>query len=247
MNKSFSINYLIFAILLFSSFSLSSQEFLPFTVGEKIIYSVEYGFVNAGEATMEVREIVEVDDVTCYHLISEEMTNPFFSMFFRIEDRFDSYIDTTNLVSIRYEKHIREGKYENDSVVRFDHDSLQAIYSNEKRVEIRPNTRDFIATIYYLRTLDLQVGDTVYVENHTDGKNTLLEVPIVKKEEIKTPLGKFDALLAQPNMKEAKIFGSRKGLKVWFTADEWKIPIKIESELAFGSIEAVAKELEFGY
>jgi hypothetical protein len=247
MNKSFSINYLLFTIVLFSPFSLNSQEFLPFTVGEKIIYSVEYGFVNAGEATMEVREIAEVDGVDCYHLISEQVTNPFFSMFFKIEDRFDSYIDTTNLVSIRYEKHIREGKYENDSVVRFDHDSLHAIYPNDRRVEIRSSARDIIATIYYLRTLDLQVGDTVFIENHTDGKNTLLGIPIVKRKEVKTPLGKFDALLAQPDMKEAKIFGSSKGLKVWFTDDEWKIPIKIESELSFGSIEMVAKELQFGY
>ncbi|MCH7761202.1 DUF3108 domain-containing protein [candidate division TA06 bacterium] len=223
-----------------------AQEIFPFSVGEKIIYSVEFGFVHAGEATMEVREIVEVDGMDCYHLVSEEETNPFFSMFFRIEDRFESYIDTTNLVTVRYEKHIREGKYKNDSVVRFDLDSLQAIYPNGHKVEIRPNARDIIATIYYLRTLDLQVGDTVFVENHTDGKNTLLEVAVLKREEVKTPLGKFQTILVQPDVKEAKVFGSRKGLKIWFTDDEWKIPVKIESELAFGSIQAVIKDLQFG-
>jgi len=224
-----------------------SRDFLPFGVGEKLIYSVEYGFVHAGKATMEVREISEVDGVACYHLISEEETNPFFSMFFRIEDRYDSYIDTTNLVSLQYEKHIREGDYKNDSVVQFDLDSLLAIYSDGKRMEIRPHARDIIATLYYLRTLDLVVGDTFFVENHTDGKNTQLEVAVLKKEEVKTPAGKFNALLVQPDLKETKIFGSRKGLKVWFTDDEWKIPVKIESELVFGSIQAILNELQFGY
>ena len=85
---------------------LFAREPVPFSVGEKLVFAVEYGPISAGTATMEVREIAEVNGRTCYHIVSLERTNDFFSRFFKIRDRYDSYIDTTSLATVRFEKDI---------------------------------------------------------------------------------------------------------------------------------------------
>ena len=231
-------------MLILCAVSLSAQT-RPFNKGEKLIFSVEYGPVKAGTATFEVNDIVLIDSVPCFHIISTEQTNAFFSKIFKIDDRYDSFIDTVHLHSLRFEKHIREGSYKKDQVVEFDQDSGKVFYSNGKEYEILPGAKDIIASIYFVRTLELEVGKSVFINNHTDGKNYELEVKVIKKESVETPAGEFDCLVVQPVVEEGKIFASREGLMIWLTDDDWKIPILIRSKIMVGSIQAKLKEAYF--
>jgi hypothetical protein len=225
---------------------LSAREPVPFSVGEKLIYAVEYGPISAGTATMEVRELAEVNGRVCYHIVSLETTNDFFSRFFRIRDRYDSYIDTTSLATVRFEKKIEEGKYKAESHVDIYQDSLIAVYSDGDTVEVIPDAKDAIATLYAVRTMDISVGDTFYVSNHTDKDNYLLEITVPRSLKVHTDLGTFECLEVQPILEGTKVFSGRKGLTVWFTDDEWKIPVLIRSKIMVGSIQAIIREIEFG-
>jgi len=237
------ITLTFFLILLFADFLLAN--FRPFNKGEKLIFSVEYGPIKAGTATMEISEITMIDSIPCFHIVSIEKTNSFFSKIFKIDDRYDSYIDTLNLHSIRFEKHIREGSYKNDQIVEFKQDSGKVIYSDGREFQIEPGAKDIIASIYFARTLDLEVGKSFFINNHTDGKNYNLEVKVLKKEKVETPAGEFDCLVIQPIIEEGKIFASRGGLTIWLTDDTWKIPILIRSKIMIGSIQAKLKEAYF--
>lgn len=234
------------AAVLALSTSVNAREPVPFSVGEKLVYAVEYGPISAGTATMEVTEIAEVNGKTCYHIVSLENTNDFFSRFFKIRDRYDSYIDTTNLATVRFEKKIEEGKYRAQSHVDIDQDSLIAVYSDGDTAEVIPEAKDAIATLYFVRTMDIGVGDTVYVSNHTDKDNYLLEIHVPRSLKVHTSLGTFECLEVQPLIEGTKVFKGRKGLTVWFTDDEWKIPVLIRSKIMVGSIQAIVKEIEFG-
>lgn len=222
-----------------------SAQFRPFNKGERLVFSVEYGPVKAGVATFEVNEVVMIDSVPAFHIISTEQTNAFFSKIFKIEDRYESFIDTLHLHSLRFEKHIREGSYEKDQVVQFDQEEGKVLYSDGKEYEIVPGAKDIIASIYFARTLELEVGKSVFVNNHTDGKNYDLEVRVIKKESVETPAGEFDCLVVQPVVEEGKIFASREGLMIWLTDDDWKIPVLIRSKIMVGSIQAKLKEAYF--
>jgi hypothetical protein len=219
---------------------------VPFAVGEKIVFSVEYGPISAGTSTMEIAEIVEVNGRPCYHIVSIENTNDFFSRFFRIRDRYDSFIDTLTLATVRFEKHIEEGQYKAETNVTIDQDSLRAIYSDGDTVKTIQDAKDAIATLYFVRTLDISANDTFFVANHTDKQNYNLMVTVPKMMKVHTALGTFDCLEVQPELEGTKVFEGRKGLTVWFTDDEWKIPVLIRSKIMVGSIQAIIKEIEFG-
>jgi len=98
------------------TFAAVAPGYVPFGAGEKLVYSVQYGLVTAGEATLEVRNLAAIQGRTCYRIVSDARTNEFFSKFFEVRDRYESYMDTTNLYSLRYEKHVREGKFKRDDV-----------------------------------------------------------------------------------------------------------------------------------
>jgi hypothetical protein len=217
----------------------------PFTKGERLIFSVEYGPVKAGTATFEINEVVMIDSIPAFHIVSTEETNAFFSKIFKIEDRYDSFIDTLHLHSLRFEKHIREGTYEKDQVVEFNQESGKVVYSNGEEYDIKPGAKDIIASIYFARTLDLVVGKSVFINNHTDGKNYELEVQVLKREKVETPAGEFECIVVQPVVEEGKIFASREGLTIWLTDDDWKIPVLIRSKIMVGSIQAKLKEAYF--
>ncbi|MFQ5905395.1 MAG: DUF3108 domain-containing protein [bacterium] len=233
------------AILCLST-AVSARAPVPFSVGERLIFSVEYGPISAGTASMEVRRVVDVSGKPCYHIVSLETTNDFFSRFFRIRDRYDSYIDTLTLATVRFDKEIEEGRYKAKGHVVIDQDSLRAVYSDGDTVEVIPGAKDAIATLYYVRGLDISVGDTFQVSNHTDKENYMLEMTVPKALKVRTPLGTFDCIEVQPRLEGTKVFEGRKGLTVWFTDDEWKIPVLIRSRIMVGSIQAIIKEIEFG-
>jgi len=220
-------------------------NFRPFNKGEKLIFSVEYGPLKAGTAIMEVSEVINVDSIPCFHIVSTEKTNSFFDKIYKIDDRYDSYIDTSNLYSVRFEKHIREGSYEKDQIVEFKQDSGKVIYSDSAEYEITEGAKDIIASIYFARTLELEVGNSCFINNHTDGKNYNLEVKVLKKEKVETAAGEFECLVIQPVIEGGKIFASRDGLTIWLTDDIWKIPVLIRSKIMIGSIQAILKEAYF--
>ena len=216
---------------------------VPFGDGEKFVFSVQYGIINAGEATLEIRNIAEIDSVPCYHIVSDARTNRVFSKFFKVRDRFESFMDTTNLVSLYYEKHLREGKYKKDEVVKFDQTAHLAIYK-DRELSIPPRTQDVLSSLYYVRTLPLETGQSFAVSNHTNGKNYPLVVRVLRKERITVEAGSFNCIVVEPLLRSAGLFKHKGRLTVWLTDDKYRIPVLMESKVVVGAISAVLKKYQ---
>jgi hypothetical protein len=215
--------------------------FVGFGVGERLVYSVQYGIVNAGEAILEVKNIGVIDAKPVYCIVSDARTNDVFSVFYRVRDRFLSFMDTTDLVSLRYEKHLREGKFKSDRVVVFDQKQHKAFYE-EKEITIAPRTQDVLSAMYYSRTLPLKVGHTFALANHTDGKNYPLIVKVLGAERITVEAGTFDCLVVEPFLRYPGIFTQKGRVKLWVTNDRYKIPVLMKSKVIIGEVSAVLTE-----
>jgi hypothetical protein len=225
------------------SFTVLSPQFVPFGPGEKMIFSVQYGLVTAGEATLEVRNLAAIDGKPCYRIVSDARTNDFFSKFFTVRDRYESYMDTTSLYSLRYEKHVREGKFKRDDMVDFNQTTHRAIYKN-KTVPIPPRTQDVLSAMYYVRTLPLEVGQAVSIANHTDGKNYPLIVKVLGKEHIKVDAGEFDCIVVEPILRGPGVFNQQGRLTVWLTDDRRRLPVLMKSKAVIGHVAAILKSYE---
>ncbi len=216
-------------------------EFAGFGVGEKLVFSVQYGIVTAGEATLEVRNIAVIDEKPCYYIVSDVRTNDVFSVFYRVRDRFVSLMDTTDLVSLRYEKHLREGRHKADRTVVFDQREHRAQYEG-KEVPIAPRTQDVLSALYYVRTLPLKVGQSIAVANHTDGRNYPLVVKVLAEDRVTVEAGTFDCLVVEPFLRYPGIFTQKGRMKVWVTNDKYKIPVLVKSKVIIGEVSAVLKD-----
>lgn len=214
---------------------------IPFGEGENLIFQIRYGLITAGRATMEIRNIALIDSVRAYHIVSVARTNSVFDKIFKVRDRHESFIDYDYLYSLRFEKHLREGKYRHDREIVFDQKRHVAINKDEEK-PIAPNTRDVLAALYYVRTLDFEPGQAVAMANHTSGKNYPIYIKMIGRERVSVPAGEFDCVVIEPVLETSAIFENKGKLTIWLTDDTVRMPVMMRSKVIVGAFEAVLEE-----
>jgi len=216
-----------------------------FGVGEKLEFQISYGPIVAGSAVMEVKEITSYNNHRCFRLVSTAKSNKFFSLFFKVDDRVESLVDVYGLFSLHFEKHLREGKYRADRYVDFDQ-SQHLAFADGDTIPVKEYVQDALSSLYFVRTLNLQVGNSVFVENHSDKKNYSLEVRVLRREKVRVPAGEFDCLVIEPMMQASGIFKHEGKLTVWLSDDQFRIPVLMKSKVAVGSIASKLKSYTLG-
>lgn len=237
--------------------------------GERLVYDVTWMGLKGGVATMEARGIVPVDGVPAYHLVTTAQSSPFVSKFFKIDDRNVSYLDTNPLRSLRFEKHLREGRYRHSSITRFDHRGSLATFRYldfgpvprqitrleeaekhsqyvQQELPLAPGALDELSVLYYVRTLPLTAGTAVSAKVFASRKNWDLEVRVLGHEELETVLGRRDTLIVEPLLKFEGIFQQKGRVLVWLTNDPERIPVLMKSEIKIGSFVSTLTKREVG-
>ena len=215
-----------------------------FDVGEKLTFVIRYGPVVAGSSTMSIPEIELINGEETYKIVTEARSSPFFSTFYKVRDRVESYIDRDGLFTWRFEKYLREGKYRADRYVDYDQVNGWAVTNKKDSMRIPPCVQDILSSFYYIRTQELKVGKSLYIDNHADNKLYPLEVKVHKKERIKVKAGEFDCVVVEPILRASGLFKSKGRLLVWLTDDERKIPVQMKSKIIVGYITAELKMME---
>ncbi len=117
------------------------------------------------------------------------------------------------------------------------HDKNDAI--EEKRGDIPSNVLDVLSSLYYIRSLPLEVGKSFTIDVHSGEKTWPLVVNVKKLEKVKVKAGKFMCYRVEPVLRERGIFISKgKKLEVWLTADARHMPVLMRSEIFIGHVSA---------
>ncbi|MFH1008022.1 MAG: DUF3108 domain-containing protein [Candidatus Latescibacterota bacterium] len=209
-----------------------------FGVGERLLFDVSYGPIQAGKATLEVREIRTMDGRPCYHVVSEAKSSGLFSRFFRVQDQLESYIDVEGIFSRRFEKHIREGKYKADHWIAYDQERHLAVTSQGDTTTVPPFIQDVLSIFYFVRTKTLRTGDRFVVDNHTRRGSFPLEIRVHGREQVTVAAGTFDCLVVEPVQETEGLFKHKGKLTVWMTDDDRKLPVLMKSKVVVGHLSA---------
>ena len=220
-------------------------ENVAFGIGERFSFDINYGFINAGTASMEVARLIEYGGRPCYQIVTRANSNSFFSTFYTVDDRVESIIDAIGLFSWRFEKNLREGSYRSNRTYAFDQREHRTVYQGDT-IEVAPWVQDAVSVLYFVRTQELMVGTSVYVDNFTDGENYKLEVKVLKKENISVEAGNFDCIVVEPLTQSVGVFKHEGRLKVWLTDDRLKMPVLMKSKILVGSISAELTDFALG-
>lgn len=206
-----------------------------YKVGEKLTFSVDYGPIQAGTAILSVPDTAVINGRTCYHIVSKALSSESFSIFFKVEDIIESFVDKQGLYSWRIKKHINEGRFHKDELYEFDY-AANIAYSEEDTTAIFQIMQDALSALYYIRVQDLKIGMSINLSHFDNGKVHKLEVKVKKREKIKVKAGIFDTILVEPIMSGIGVFKHGGQIKVWLTNDKKKMPVRMTTKVYLGSI-----------
>ncbi len=240
------IKILILLLFVFSSYSYGQKtefrklENKAFTVGEKLTFKVKYGFVTAGIAEMNVRKISRLAGRDVYDITFQVNTVSAFDPFYKVRDRYATYVDVEGLFPWRFEQHIREGHYSRDFSAFFDQ-RKDVAKTSEGSYEIPKYVNDIFSAFYYARTLDysnLKPGDRFNLQNFYKDKVYPLDVVYRGKERITVDAGEFDCIIVEPLVREGGLFKNEGNIIIWLSDDDLKIPVKVKTKVIIGSIDS---------
>ena len=235
----------IFILFIFITFIANSQN-LPylksstFNAGETIQYKLKYGFFTAAEATIQVSETdIKFNNRPTYHLNVQGNTSGSFDIFYKVRNRYDSYIDQKNYTPYLYTENIREDNYTRNDKVRFYQTDKKIIANKGTFKTQTEQTFDLVSAYYFSRNLDLtnaKQGDKFTINYFLDDEVTPLTIEYVGKEVVKTSLGKIRCLKFSPSIRAGRIFRKGSRLYLWISDDVNRIPVKAQAEVVVGAI-----------
>lgn len=224
-----------------------AQEESAFESGEWFRFKMSYsGFFKAGNATLTVRDY-EYKGKPVYHVIGKGWTTGAIKWFFKVKDRYESFIDKTTGSPYKFIRNIDEGGHKKNIEIEFDHVNNKAHVNNKKKkekkvIDTKPNIQDMVSTYYYLRNSidveNLKKGDEISVNMFFDEENYGFKLKYLGKELIKTEFGKVNTLKFRPYVMAGRVFKEEESLTLWVSNDQNKVPLRIKANLAVGSLRA---------
>jgi len=240
----------LFLFVFFSGYTAFAQSFhninnQAFARGEKFEFKIAFnsmltGNLTAGRATLDVKpENKLFNNRSTFHAVGAGKTTGFIELFYKIDDRLESYFDEKAFVSWQFVRHTRENNYKKDDIVDFRQNERIAVSLN-KKTKVPANTQDIISAFYYARTLDISAllpGDFIPIPFFLDDSVYQSKMVFKGRETVKTKLGRFRCLAIRPMVATGYTFDDPYPITVWVTDDLNRIPILIESELSVGKVK----------
>lgn len=231
---------IVFSFLFLLFFPLEGKAF---TIPEKLVFDLTWTGVKAGTATLEI-----VNEKGQMKIISTARSADWVTVFYAVDNRIESLLQKMQapmLISLpeNYRIKLREGRHRRDKEVIFDHEKHQATFidhleAEKKTYKIDENTFDPLASFYYIRTMKLDVGKSVYVAIFDSKKLWKVEVQVLRREKLKTKLGVFNTIVIKPLMKSEGIFNRKGDMYIWLTDDIDRVPVKMQTKVVVGSVTA---------
>ena len=236
---------IVFLFLIIIGFTTNAQTKKPtYKSGEWLKYRMHYGLINAGFATIEIKDIVH-QSKEAYHVTGKGWTTGFVSLFFKVEDNYQTYFYKDDMKPYHFRRRVNEGGYIISRDIYFDYEADEAHIKDHKKDQEKSvvigDIQDMISSFYYLRNQDIakmKSGDEIAINMFFDAETFDFRLKYLGSEVIKTKFGKVKCYILRPMVQSGRVFEADESLTVWVTADKNKIPIRIKAELAVGSLKA---------
>lgn len=219
----------------------STAAHTPFLPGEQLRFRLHYGIINAAEATITIQPVLQTEQgEPVIHIVGEGKSLGAFDWFFKVRDRYETYVHAQELYPLKFVRRVDEGGYTVNQDYEFYPHEQKVKISDKKYVTAPAKVQDMLSAFYYARTFSvehLQIGDVLTIQSFVDGEVYPLQVKFLGIEQASCDLGKFECLKFCPIVQEGRIFKDEEDLVVYITNDANKIPILAEAKIYVGSIK----------
>ena len=223
-----------------------SSDNLPsarsFQVGEQLTYDISWLNITAGTAVMAVSDAGMDGGRSRAKLITTAQSRQAITKFFPVDNRIESIVDSATLLPEHLFFKRREGKKKEDIEYAFhQNDGKVTVVKGgaTETLEMPPGTQDVISCLYFARSeLSFQPGASLTMNVFHDKKNRKLDVRVEEIETVSGPWGEVEAARVLVVMPFQGLFLNQGNIRVWFTNDERRIPVRMKAKVIIGSIVA---------
>ena len=236
----------LLALLVFAQ--LVTPQSLP--TRETLYYTIEWRLITAGKAKLEwiPEQRPRTEPQVNLHLESVGLV----SKFFKVEDDYSANLNPA-LCGQSLQMTTNEGSRQRETKITFDSASRKASYLERDRVkntvlasheiDIPPCVHDVIGGLYFVRTLNLEPGQSAQVPVSDGKKSAMAKVEAQQREDIKTPGGTFKTIRHEMNVFNNVLYRRSAHLYVWLTDDRRKLPVRVQVRMQF-AIGTITLSLE---
>jgi len=211
----------------------------PFDVGEKLEYSLTWGELPAGNTIMEVAEKSRINGKDVFYCIATTSSNEAIAYFYSLNNRIDTYIDSENFSTLRYKALTRENERKKYESATFNRLKKEITYEKNGKTKIIGSASlvyDSIASIYYIRSLNLKPGERIKLQTFSGGKLFTSDVRYLKKEKITVNGVIYETIKLRSKTKRIGSSKKKGELFIWLTDNQARTPVMIKTKIKFGYI-----------
>ena len=220
---------------------LPKQDNVAFKEGEILSYRLHYGLMDAGVAILEVKpDVIDVSGRKVYHIVGNGYSKGTFDWFFKVRDRYETFMDKDALLPWMFVRRVYEGGITINQDYKFNHYTNKVDVGEGEKVDIPDGTQDMISAFYAARNLDIssaKEGDVFTINSIVDKEIWPLKIRYVGKETITCDIGTFRCVKFRPIVQKGRIFKREDDLNVWLTDDKNHVPLRAQAKLLVGSIK----------
>ena len=212
--------------------------------GEKIYYSIHYGFITGGEATLELNNDT-LSGKQLWHSSLTGRTLGIVDALFKVLDIYESYMDPYTELPVRSVRNISEGNYKRYNIVDFDHTTRSdsaIITSDLTGIHVtQPGIHDIISCFYWFRNhilpyIDtLRKGEMITIMTWFTDELYPIQMRYIGIEEVKTRAGRIKCYKFNPVTEKGRLFKTEEDVSFWFSSDKNFLPVKIRFDIFVGA------------
>ncbi|MHB1074176.1 MAG: DUF3108 domain-containing protein [Gemmatimonadaceae bacterium] len=202
---------------------------VPFAVGERLTYKVHFGGIPAGTAHMMVASIESVRGRPAYHVVfTIEGGIPFY----RVRDRYESWIDVQTLASLRHVQQIAEGRYKRHTTYEIYPERQQYRKNDEPLQASVPHPLDDGSFLYAVRAAGVRVGETWRDHRYFRPDRNPVVLAGVGRETVHVHAGRFASTVVKPSIRANGLFSENGDARIWFSDDARRYPVQVKTKFS---------------
>lgn len=212
-----------------------------FKEGEVLTYRLHYGVMDAGVAVLEVKpSVMEISGRKVYHIVGNGFSKGTFDWFFKVRDRYETFIDKDAMVPWMFVRRVDEGGYKFSQDYIFNHYTKKVDVGGGEKYDVPTGIQDMLSAFYAARNVDFtnsKEGDIFSINSFIDKELWPLKIKFVGREPIETAIGKYNCLRFRPIVQKGRVFKSEEDLNIWITDDKNHVPLRAQAKILIGSVK----------
>jgi Protein of unknown function (DUF3108) len=211
----------------------------PYMPGERMELAVTYAGAPIGRARISVGS----SEGVLLPVRLEARTSGLAGVF-KLREILATYLDVRTGLPRTSTLDAVEGGYKHSATADYDRDRSRVKvreigkHDNRYEVEVPPGTLDFVALVFRLRTLPLEVGARHSFDVLAGRDVSRVVAEVMARETVTTDAGAFSAWKVRVPTSFTGKFSEKSPTYVWFSDDARRVVVRIATEFAIGRATA---------